>query len=85
MTYSTVGWNSGLIKPTQRNYLYLLAVQERDYVRTLRTLYTYDENADQFKYGSEAIQRKNVAYWAYVPFMLDLKREGKQSQVPEEK
>lgn len=85
MSYSSVGWNSTLFKPTQKNYLYLLVVQEFDYFRTLRTLYTYNFEMDRFEYGSEFIKRKDAAYWAYVPLILDLNREGKQSQIPEEK
>lgn len=95
MSRSTVTWFSNTFKPTE-NELFLVAVKQSlsGDVMVFSELYRYAPQLDRFVaasiYGNlpesvSVLKRDQITYWAYVPQYVDVMREGKQSQIPEEK
>lgn len=85
MTHSTLTWFSGSIEPKEDEQFLVSFMGLKENFVVYNKLCRYDKANKIFTDGIRDIALKQVYYWAYVPMELDFRREGKQSQVPEEK
>lgn len=84
MTHSTLTWFSRYYAPMETGDQFLLSTSKGV---VFINLYMYSKDEDVFVQCADnerKIARGDVGYWAYVPFVVDVMQEGKQSQVPNE-
>lgn len=88
MTHSTLTWFSSSIKPKfKEDYIILALSYGNQLIKPFPDLFVYVEPDDAFVSieSKHTFLRESVRYWAYVPLEIGFRREGKQSQIPEEK